>query len=73
MNNPFTHNPKAKAKSLKAAAAKVRAAIAALEEAQTSAEHWGDYETIGYFKSQLADFLSSDNGEAGFEPYAKSN
>lgn len=66
---PFTHNPKAKLEKMARAANKVREAIAALEQAKKHAEHWAEYETLEYFKHELEEFMSCDNGEAGFEPY----
>lgn len=51
------------------AQAHVEKAIAELNEAMKSAEHWADYETMVHYRSQLSEFLSSDGGECGFDPY----
>lgn len=66
---PFTPNTSKKNKKLIQAKEQVYAAIAALIEAQNTAENWSEYETIGDFKKQLKEFMSCDHGEAGFEIY----
>lgn len=68
-NNPFTPNAAKKLEKLATAANKVSEAIKALEEAKKSSENWAEWETLQYFKNQLQEFLSEDNGEAGFDPY----
>lgn len=69
---PFTNKPQEKATKMIEAASHILSAMHALEDAQGCAEHWAEYETLGYFKTQLAEFMSCDEGEAGFEPYMKS-
>ena len=66
---PFTHKPEEKVQCMAEAAAHVRQAMKALEQAKKCAEHWADYETLEYFRFQLEQFTSCDNGEAGFEPF----
>jgi hypothetical protein len=66
---PFTPNVNKKIEAMTEAAIAILTAIQALEKAQTSAEHWADWETLGAFKAQLAEFMSCDSGEAGFEPF----
>jgi hypothetical protein len=68
-NTPFTNNPAEKVEKMTEAANHIYEAINALSEAQKCAEHWAEYETLQYFKKQLTEFMSSDHGEAGFEPY----
>jgi hypothetical protein len=66
---PFTPNATEKVEKMTEAATAVLTAIQALEAAQTHAENWAEWETLGYFKRQLSEFMSCDHGEAGFEPY----
>ena len=68
-NTPFTNNPAEKVEKMTEAANHIYEAINALSEAQKCAEHWAEFETLASFKKQLNEFLSSDHGEAGFEPY----
>jgi uncharacterized protein Yka (UPF0111/DUF47 family) len=68
---PFTPNMKKEVEKLTRAYNKVLEAVIALEQAQKNADNWAEYETIGHFKSQLKEFLSCDNGEAGFESYVE--
>ena len=66
---PFTPNQAAKVEKMAEAASAVYKAIKAIEAAKEKAENWADWETLEHHRNQLADFLSSDNGAAGFEPF----
>jgi len=66
---PFTPDQNKKMEAMVDAANHVYAALKALDEAAQCSDHWGEFATLNSFKRQLADFMSSDNGEAGFDPY----
>jgi len=66
---PFTPNASKKVEQMTAAANHVYDAIRALEAASTHSEHWAEWESLQSFKRQLQEMMSSDHGEAGFEPY----
>ncbi|PKN91092.1 MAG: hypothetical protein CVU44_20975 [Chloroflexi bacterium HGW-Chloroflexi-6] len=66
---PFTPNTTKKLEKMATAANKISEAMKALEEAKKYSDDWAEWETLQYFKHQLQEFMSQDNGEAGFEPY----
>lgn len=66
-NRPFTPSTPRKLHQMTQAATHIQQAIAALEQAQRHADNWADYESLQYDISQLKQFLSCDNGEAGFQ------
>ncbi len=70
-NKPFTPNIEKRDAQLHNALRNVQDAVDALALAQESATMWGDYETIQHFKHHLSEWLSSDNDEAGYEPYLR--
>lgn len=73
MATPFTPNKSKKVKHLQAAEKKILEAIAALQAAKQNADHWTDFATIAHFENELSKFLSTDNNQAGFQPYIKNN
>ncbi len=68
-DRPFEHQPDDRDSNLVEARDHVEQAIFHLENAMQSAENWGDYGSLTYFKNELAEFMSSDDGEAGFSIY----
>ncbi len=72
-SRPFEFNRDDRDTNIQMAAIKVEDAINHLESAMLGARDWSDYETMMYFKKQLADWLSNDNGEAGFDPYVNAS
>jgi hypothetical protein len=66
---PFNPNPTKKLENMAKASNKINVAIAALDDAAKSSEHWTEWETLQAFKLQLEEFMSTDRGEAGFRAY----
>jgi hypothetical protein len=62
-------NPKHKIEKMTEAATHIKAAIKALEAAAPNSENWAEWETLKYFRHQLEEFMSCDQGEAGYEVY----
>ena len=71
VRKPFAPNAETKNAKLHDALRNVQDAVDALNAAGAGAENWADYETMKHFENQLSEFLSSDHGECGFEPYLK--
>lgn len=66
---PFINSPEEKIEKIAEAAAHILSAIQALTNAQKAVENWAEHSTLTYFKAELEQFMTCDNGEAGFEPY----
>jgi Holliday junction resolvasome RuvABC DNA-binding subunit len=72
MTTPFTYDPKQRNTNLASAREQVVEALVDLGYAKQFAENWADFETIGYFEHSLSEWLSSDQGEAGFASFVRS-
>jgi hypothetical protein len=68
-SKPFVPAALRKMAQAEAAADAVRFAIGCINGAASSAANWADYETLVHFRAGLEEWLSSDHGEAGYEPY----